>query len=273
MKLRITIFWELCFSECCYSDICVHVIHRLHRQLINHLGLSTSEVAKESGAGRHLYNWLTGQRTRQTNTLIAGIAAVRWFKQNKYRAPGRTGGGGGEGNHQREKAHGKGKDRNGQDTLGSGGNTRVGQSWGSTYTTGLWIASNSTISTQQKSFYALSEVLTWSSPVISIAPSNASGFHNFGTDISGSTGDLSFNIQDLSDSTQYTVRGFSIFQDTKDTVHTVYTDLSQNFFTHIPPKIDIEGTITDISGMNQEGGLPGMGYALRWVRGVICVVA
>ena len=121
MKLRITVFLDLCFGECCYSDICVHVIHRLHRQLINHLGLSTSEVAKESGAGRHLYNWLTGQRTRQTNTLIAGIAAVRWFKQNKYRAPGRTGGGGGEGNH-REKANGKGKYGSGQDTIGSGGN-------------------------------------------------------------------------------------------------------------------------------------------------------
>ena len=124
-----TVFLDLFFGEC-YSDICVLVIHCFHRQLINHLGLSTSEVAKESGAGRHLYNWLTGQRTRQTNTLIAGIAAVRWFKQNKYRAPGRTGGGGGEGK-QREKAIGKGKDGSGQDTIDSGGNGGSSSSGGS----------------------------------------------------------------------------------------------------------------------------------------------
>ena len=104
-------------------------------------------------------------------------------------------------------------------------------------------------------FYALSEVLTWPSVTRLPGYDSVYGLHNFGTDFSGRTGDISFNTQDLSNNgfvweipQQFTVRGFCVFQDTSSTHHIVYTNLSENFFTHVPPIIDISNTI-DPSGV------------------------
>ena len=99
-------------------------------------------------------------------------------------------------------------------------------------------------------FYALSEPLTV--PDFGIFIGDASGFVNLGPN--ATTEDISYNVQDLSDNDiQNTVRGFVVFQDTSSSLQIVYTDLSKNFFTHIPPSITNTAlSVTNISAITAD---------------------